>query len=206
VDKLNRLADELPGSAVFPTDMSNENSVRQMIADVDKKLGRLDVLVNNAGRGMYWPLGKMDVAEYRALLALNLVGPLVAMQAAIPIMRRQGGGAIVNISSGTALMYAPGLGGYSASKRALNGLTLTARGELAADGIKVSVVYPYVTKTDFYREWITDGANLATTVDDVTAGRPPADSAEYVAGLIMAAITSGEGEIFAHEWMKKMMK
>lgn len=204
VDKLNRLAEELPGSAVFPADMANERAVRQMVADVHEKFGRLDVLINNAGRGMHWPLEEMDVSEYRNLLELNLIGPLVAMQAAIPIMRGQGGGAIVNISSGTALMYAPGLGGYSATKRALNGLTLTARGELSQDGIVVSVVYPYATKTDFYRDWLAAAAQQGNSADDVTVGRPPADSAEYVADLIMAAITTGEAEIFAHEWMKKM--
>ena len=205
-DKLNRLAKELPGSAAFPADMADESSVRQMIAHVYEKFGRLDVLVNNAGRGMRWPLETMAIGEYRKLLALNLIGPLVAMQAAIPIMRRQGGGAIVNISSGTALMYAPGLGGYSATKRALDGLTLTARGELAEGGITVSVVYPYVTKTDFYRDWLAGKAERETTADDVTVGRPPADSVEYVADLIIKAIYTGEAEIFAHEWMKNMMK
>ena len=205
-DKLERLAQTLPGSAVFPADMADETAVRQMIANVHDKFGRLDVLVNNAGRGMSWPVEKIDTGQYRELLELNLIGPLVAMRAVIPIMRGQGGGAIVNISSGTALMYAPSLGGYSATKRALNGLTLTARGELAKDGISVGVVYPYVTKTDFYRDMIVGEDAPKISADEVTVGRPPADSAEYVAELIMTAITTGEAEIFAHEWMKKMMQ
>jgi len=207
MDKLKGLAAELPGSAIFPVDMTNEPAVREMITDVQKKFGRLDILVNNAGRGMHWPLEDMDVGEYRKLLELNLIGPIVAMQAAIPIMRGQkNGGAIVNVSSGTTLMYGPGLGGYSATKRALNGITLTARAELAADGISVSVVYPYVTKTDFYRDCLVPERHRGITADTVTTGRPPADSAEHVAGLIMEAITTGQAEIFAHEWMKKMMK
>jgi short-subunit dehydrogenase len=205
-DKLIRLAQELPGSAAFPADMADEMAVRKLIIDVHEKFGRLDVLINNAGRGMHCPLESIDVGQYRELLALNLIGPLVAMQSAIPIMRRQGGGFIVNISSGTALMYAPGLSGYSATKRALNGLTLTARNEFAKDGIIVSVVYPYVTRSDFYRNCITGEANQGITEEDVTSGRPPADSSEYVAELIFEAITTGKAEIFAHDWMEKAMR
>ena len=130
-DKLEQLSEELPDSAAFPADMSDECAVREMMDKVQAKFGRLDILINNAGRGMNCPLESIDIKEYRKLLDLNVVGPLVAMQAAIPVMRRQGGGTIVNISSGTTFMYAPGLSGYSATKRALNGLSLTARGELA---------------------------------------------------------------------------
>jgi NAD(P)-dependent dehydrogenase (short-subunit alcohol dehydrogenase family) len=186
--------------------MADEKAVRQMIGEVHEKFGRLDVLINNAGQGMHCPLESIKIEQYRDLLSLNVIGPLVAMQSAFPIMRGQGGGVIINISSGTALMYAPGLSGYSATKRALNGLTLTARNELAKDGIIVSVIYPYVTKSDFYRNCITGEANQGITDEDVTTGRPPADSSEYVAGLIMEAITTGKAEIFAHDWMEKAMR
>jgi NAD(P)-dependent dehydrogenase (short-subunit alcohol dehydrogenase family) len=204
-DKLEQVSGELPGSAVFPADMADEGAVREMIDRILAKFGRLDILINNAGRGMHCPLETIDIAAYRKLLDLNVVGPLVAMQAAIPVMRRQGGGAIVNISSGTALMYAPGLSGYSATKRALNGLSLTARAELAHDKIAVSVVYPYITKSDFYKNLVSNGPRPETT-DDYAAGRPPADTSEYVAELIVDVIRSGEPEIFAHAWMNKAMK
>ena len=205
-DKLEKLSGELPGSAVFPADMSDESAVRRMVGEVQGHFGRLDVLVNNAGRGMHGPLESIDTEDYRRLLDLNLVGPLVAMKAAIPAMRRQGAGTIVNISSGTALMYAPGLSGYSATKRALGALSLTARGELAGENITVSVVYPYVTKSDFYRNWLGDGRRLESADEYVVAGRAPADSCEYVAALILEAITTGEPELFAHDWMKNAMK
>jgi short-subunit dehydrogenase len=204
-EKLEQLSREMAGSAVFPADMSDESAVREMIDKVRAKFGRVDVLVNNAGRGMHCALESIDIEEYRKLLDLNVIGPLVAMQAAIPIMRRQGNGTIVNISSGTTLMYAPGLSGYSATKRALNGLSLTARNELASDGITVSVVYPYVTKSDFYRNLISCEAR-AESADDYVVGRPPADTSEYVAELIVEAIETGEPETFAHDWMKNGMK
>jgi len=204
-DKLEQLAKELPGSAAFPADMSDEFAVREMIDKIQAKLGRIDILINNAGRGMHCPLESIDIREYRKLWDLNVLGPLIAMQAAIPVMRQQGGGTIVNISSGTALMYAPGLSGYSATKRALNGLSLTARNELARDNITVSVVYPYVTKSDFYKNLIS-GEPKPKTADDYVAGRAPADTSEFVAELIMDVIKTGEPEIFAHDWMKKAMK
>jgi NAD(P)-dependent dehydrogenase (short-subunit alcohol dehydrogenase family) len=176
-----------------------------MIDKIQAKLGRIDILINNAGRGMHCQLEFIDIREYRKLLDLNVLGPLIAMQAAIPAMRRQGGGTIVNISSGTALMYAPGLSGYSATKRALNGLSLTARNELARDNITVSVVYPYVTKSDFYKNLVS-GEPRPKTADEYVAGRAPADTSEFVAELIMDVIKTGEPEIFAHDWMKKAMK
>ena len=204
-DKLEQLAKELPGSAAFPADMSDEFAVREMIDKIQAKLGRIDILINNAGRGMHCPLESIDIREYRKLWDLNVLGPLIAMQAAIPVMRKQGGGTIVNISSGTALMYAPGLSGYSATKRALNGLSLTARNELARDNITVSVVYPYVTKSDFYKNLVS-GEPKPKTADEYVAGRAPADTSEFVAELIMDVIKTGEPEIFAHDWMKKAMK
>ena len=205
-DKLEQLSRELPGSAVFPADISDESAVREMVDHVQLRFGRLDVLINNAGRGMYCSLESMNTGEYRKLLDLNLVGPLVAMQSAVPIMRKQGGGTIVNISSGTALMYAPGLSGYSATKRALSGLSLTARGELASENINVSVVYPYVTKSDFYRNWVSDGNRIEAAEEYVAPGRAPADTSEYVAELIVKAIRTGEAEVFAHDWMRSAMK
>jgi short-subunit dehydrogenase len=204
-DKLEQLAKELPSSAAFPADMSNEFAVREIIDKIQAKFGRIDILINNAGRGMHCPLESIDIKEYRKLLDLNVIGPLVAMQAAIPVMRKQGGGTIVNISSGTTLMYAPGLSGYSATKRALNGLSLTARSELSKDKITVSVVYPYVTKSDFNKNLVSCELK-PKTADEYVAGRAPADTSEYVAELIMDVIMTGEPEIFAHDWMNKAIK
>jgi short-subunit dehydrogenase len=173
-DKLAQLSKKLPGSAAFPADMSDESAVPELIEKVHAKFGRTDVLINNAGRGMHCPLESIDIRQYRKLLDLNVIGPLATMQAVLPIMRKQGGGTIVNISSGTVLMHAPGLSGYSATKRALVGLSLTARNELASDKITVSVVYPYITKSDFYKNLISGdlilSCNLTSTNDILPPG------------------------------------
>jgi short-subunit dehydrogenase len=144
---------------------------------------------------------KTNVDTFHRIFDLDVVGPLVAMEQVIPIMRKQGGGAIVNISSGTALMYLPFNGVYSSLKRALVNISLTSREELKRDGIVVSVVYPYMTDTNFEKNTIKDAVPEA----EWQGGGPPfpADTADYVAQKILEGIESGEAEIFAHDWMKK---
>ena len=122
-----------------------------MVSRAMEHFGRIDILVNNAGQGYDAPVEKTEIPTFRYIYDLNVIGPLVAMQQVIPIMREQGGGTIINISSGTALMNLPGMSPYSSSKRALAGISLAAREELQADNIVVSVVYPYITRTGFRR-------------------------------------------------------
>jgi len=203
-DKLEQLSKELPGSVVFQTDMSDEKAARKMVEKVNDKFGWIDILINNAGRGYDSPVEFIDTDEYRKIFELNVVGPLVAMQAVIPFMRKRGGGSIVNISSGTALMHLEEMGAYSSTKRALGGITLTAREELAKDKISVSIVYPYITLTDFEKNTLKGKYTEEMPVEDITNGRPPADTAQYVAEQILEVVQSGRPEQYVHDWMKKM--
>jgi short-subunit dehydrogenase len=184
-ERLEQISQELPGSFVVTADMSVDEDVRQMVQTVRDHYGRIDILINNAGQGYDASTEEIDAGTFRKLIDLDVLGPLVAMQAVIPIMRRQRGGVIVNISSGLSLMYLPNMGAYSAAKRALNGLSLTARQELAADGIVVSVVYPYITNTDFQRNTI--GASRFGGPGE-SHGDPP----DYVAEKILDVINSGQ--------------
>jgi short-subunit dehydrogenase len=202
VDKLAAACDELVDSFVAVADMSIERQVRDMVRRVQTHYGRIDILVNCAGQGYDAPAEHTDVDQFRRLFELDVVGPLVAMQSVIPIMRRQGGGAIVNVSSGTSLMNLPYMGAYSGLKRALNGLTLAAREELKDDGIVVSVVYPYMTATDFEENTIVD-SHVPQWEGGSEKLRPP-DSAEHVAERILDVIASGEAEAYAHDWMKRL--
>ncbi len=81
--------------------------------------GRVDVVVNNAGQGLQATVEEVDIADARAVLELNVLAPLVVMQAAAPLLRATGGGSIVNVSSGTTLAAAPGTGPCAASRAAL---------------------------------------------------------------------------------------
>lgn len=147
--KLLSLSKTIPESFAVRADMTKPADIKNLVATSMDHFGRIDILVNNAGRGYDGAIEYLDMKLFREIFDLDVVGPLLAMQLVIPHMRRVGGGAIVNISSATALMSLPNMGGYSALKRALAGLSLTANEELKTDRISVSVIYPYSTKTDF---------------------------------------------------------
>ena len=202
-DKLEKLAKELPEAIAVTADVSKVEDVKSMVKQAYEHFGRIDILVNNAGRGYDAPVEKTDIEIFRYLFDLDVVGPLVAMKEVIPLMRRQGGGTIVNVSSGTALMYLPDNGPYSALKRALAHLSLIAREELAKDKIVVSVVYPYITLTDFEKNTIKD-ASLQRQEESPGAQEAfsKADPPEYTAQRIVEGIENGEAEIFGHDWMK----
>jgi short-subunit dehydrogenase len=187
---------------VVPTDMSKPFEIKHMVSLIETHFGAIDALINCAGQGYDAPIEKTDLAIFQYIFDLDVVGPMVAMQQVIPIMKGQGGGTIVNISSGTALMYLPNNGVYSALKRALASISLTAREELESDGIVVSVVYPYITLTDFEKNTIKD-PSLRQEESEGTLPFPP-DTAEYMALKILEGVESGEAEIFAHDWMKKI--
>ncbi len=184
--------------------MTKVSEIKRLVEQTKEHFGRIDILINNAGQGYDAPIEKIDVDTFHYIFDLNVVGPLVAMQQVIPIMRKQGEGTIINISSGTALMYLPNMSAYSSSKRALGGISLTAREELKKDNIIVSVVYPYVTFTDFEKNTIKDLPNCEREIEG--GGSFPADTAEYVAQKILDGIESREAEIFAHDWMKEIGK
>ena len=123
---LEEISGTLPGSRPIPADMTKIPQVRKMVSSAVEHFGRIDILVNNAGQGYDATVEKTEIGTFRYIYDLNVVGPLVAMQEVIPVMRA-GGGTIINISSGTALMHLPGMSPYSSSKRALAGISLAAR-------------------------------------------------------------------------------
>lgn len=199
--KLRSLSRKLPHSLSIPTDMTKPGEIKAMIRQVREHYGRIDILVNNAGQGYDAPIDQTKIRTFRQIFELDVVGPLIAMQQVIPIMRQQKGGIIINVSSGTALMSLPNMGAYSSMKRALANISLTAREELQSDGIRVSVVYPYITLTDFEENTIKAGEEEPWVEDGEGPFFPP-DTAEFVAEKILEGIESGEPEIFAHDWMK----
>jgi len=200
-EKLEKISKKLSGSRAVPADMTKIPQITRMIKKTKEHFGRIDILVNNAGQGYDAPVEKINIGTFRYIYDLNITGPLIAMQQVIPIMRNLGGGTIVNISSGTALMNLPDMSAYSSSKRALAGISLAARQEVKDDGIVVSVVYPYITLTDFEKNTIRESPKGDWEQEDATGPFPP-DTAEYVAHRILEGIISGEAEIFAHDWMK----
>ncbi|MGH9574938.1 MAG: SDR family NAD(P)-dependent oxidoreductase [Candidatus Acidiferrales bacterium] len=198
-DALQKLAEQLPGSLPITADVTDFHRVREVVRTIHRHYGRIDGLINNAGRSYAAAVEEIDPALFDAIFHLNVLAPIVAMQAVIPLMRAQGGGSIVNINSGTAFMTIPQYGVYSSSKRALLGFSLTARAELGKDRIVVSEVYPFITATNFGRNRLGNpaGGGPASSYAD-------GDKPEFVAGLILQAIEEGQAQYFANERLRKM--
>jgi short-subunit dehydrogenase len=124
--------------------------------EIDRALGlvmhhfqRVDVWINNAGRGLLDSVETMDMAACRDMFDTNLFGAVAAMQAVIPVMRQQGGGTIINISSVAGHVGLPFHAAYSATKFALNAMGKAARVELKSAGIHVLTVCPGYVRTGF---------------------------------------------------------
>jgi NAD(P)-dependent dehydrogenase (short-subunit alcohol dehydrogenase family) len=122
----------------------------EIVAFAVERFGSLDILVNNAGHGVRQPLAEISEADYDFQLDLHLKGPFFLIQAAVPHMRRGGGGRIVNISSELAYIGCRDLSHYSAAKAGLVGLTKALALELAPD-ITVNAVCPGPTATDKFK-------------------------------------------------------
>ena len=195
-DALKDLAARLPGSLAITADVTDFAAFTAAIHAAHGHYGRLDGLINNAGRGYGASVETIDPVAFTEIFTLNVLAPIVGMQAVIPIMRAAGAGVIINVNSGTSFMTIPDYSVYSASKRALLGVTQTARGELAADGIVVSEVYPGMTATDFGRNRLGSGGDTT----DYSAGDPP----EKVAELIVAAIEGGDAQYFINDFLRKL--
>jgi NAD(P)-dependent dehydrogenase (short-subunit alcohol dehydrogenase family) len=146
-DKLEAVAGEIRASGrravCVPTDIANPDDCRRLADTAYEKLGRLDILVNNAFRGGLEPLmADADIAEWRRIFDVNVFGSLQLTQAVVPHMRRQGGGSIVFINSMSMRVIEPNFGGYAASKGALMIAAQTLAKELGRDKIRVNTVVP----------------------------------------------------------------
>jgi short-subunit dehydrogenase len=188
-NKLTELESEIPNSYAVVTDMRQLSDIKNLIEKTQEKFGRIDALINNAGQGMMSPLESIDMKEYRDIMELNVFSVVEAMQLVIPVMRTQGAGTILNVSSRVSKNYYPRLSAYASTKYALNALSLTAREELKDDGIVVSVFHPKMTATDF-------GKNAHGASYNSSAGRPgiEVDTAEEVADEIVKQLESGDAE------------
>jgi short-subunit dehydrogenase len=190
-EKLAALAHELPGSVAVHADMTNQADIQNLIDRAMEIEGRIDILINNAGQGMYGPAESIDVDKYKHIMNLNVYGPLYAMQLVIPRMRAEGGGMIVNISSRVSKNYYPNLSAYASTKYALNAISLTAREELKKDNIIVSVFHPKMTATSFGKNSVNaDPATAAGYATQARARGMEVDTAEQVADKILEQIKS----------------
>jgi NAD(P)-dependent dehydrogenase (short-subunit alcohol dehydrogenase family) len=195
------LLEQLPGAGdsllALPLDVTDAASVATAVETAVSTYGGVDVLVNNAGRGLLGAVEEVSDAEARAVFDVNLFGLLEVTRAVLPVMRRAGSGTIVNISSSGGIVGRPGWGVYCATKFAVEGISEALRLEAEPLGVRVVAVEPGAFRTDFL-----DASSLVTaesTIDEYhqTAGATrvwaddnnhaqagdPAKAAQIIVGL-----------------------
>jgi NAD(P)-dependent dehydrogenase (short-subunit alcohol dehydrogenase family) len=168
------------------TDVSIASDVARLIDVAVERLGQIDYMFNNAGISGTLPIGDATLDEWRRVLEVNLWGVIHGIYYALPVMRRQGYGHIVNTASAAGLVPLPGQSLYNASKYAVVGLSETLRLELAGSGIKLTVVCPGPVASDLWAKSI-EGTR--------TDRRAPAGAItpEAAAQQILAGVAQGRG-------------
>jgi len=172
---------------VVPTDVAERGSVEAMVRKTVEAFGAIDILVNNAGLGLSGRVAELRLEDLRRVFEINTVGPLNCIQAALPEMGS--GGRIINVSSVVGRRSIPKVGGYCATKFALNALSDALRVEIAERGITVTSVYPGTTRTAF-RE------NSRRTKDEKRGWRPKGVAPEEVARKVAEAAEKGPRDVY----------
>lgn len=188
--------EELPITIIPDMDVDNEKAIVSAVSEAASYNQRLDVLVNNAGYGQFGCTEDVPLPEFRRQFETNFFSIVRIIQEAAPIMRRQGSGDIINISSVVGRMGLPGSPAYISSKFALEGLTECLRYELGQFGIRTTLIEPGVVKTRFFDSMripesysdpkyrvLTDHI-LAGIKMMVEMGTPPSQVADAVIGAI----------------------
>jgi NADP-dependent 3-hydroxy acid dehydrogenase YdfG len=196
LDRLETLADAIHASGgdvlVMSLDVSRRDEVRGFIEATVGRFGRLDVLVNNAGYGLGGRVEETPAEAYERLMQVNYLGTVYGCQAAVPIMRRQGRGVIINVSSIVGKRALPGGGAYAATKAAQVSLTEALRTELRGSGVRACSVHPIGTATEF--------ADVAAKESGGSYGRPlgPQQSALRVARAIVSCARHPRPEVYPY--------
>ena len=174
------------GASPLRLDLSKESEIEAAVEVIAREVGGADVLVNNAGFGLYGPIEEVGPDEARYQFEVNLFGPARLTQLLTPAMRQKGSGAIINVSSMGGKIYTPLGGWYHATKHALEGWSDCLRLELAPFGVKVVVVEPGLIETAF-------GEVAAHGVLERSGRGPYAKMAEAVAKATNDAYGKGRG-------------
>ena len=200
-DRLQRLAGRLEErfgveTLAIACDVRDREQVDALVEAALASFGRIDVLVNNAGYGLYGRIEDTPDEAFRDLLETNVLGVHHAIRAVLPHMRRRASGHIVNVGSVVGKRSWPYHGAYAASKFALTGLTQALRGELAGSGVSVTLVLPASTDTEFF-------ANAPTYSSEYTpAPLGPVQTPGQVARAIVRSVQRPSPEVHMQPVMR----
>ena len=171
---------------VFAADMADETQGRLVIERAVSAFGRIDILVNNAGLMLLGPVLDADTSDWKRMIDLNVLALMHATHAALPHMKTQGTGHIVNISSVSGRGASPTSAGYSATKWAVGGFSEGLRQEVRLHGIRVTVIEPGVVATELTHH-ITHQATKSTYEERISTMTPL--EAEDIAAAVTYAVT-----------------
>jgi NADP-dependent 3-hydroxy acid dehydrogenase YdfG len=192
-DRLDAVADEIVragGTALaVVADVTRDAEMQSFVEQAVSRWGQLDVMMCNAGYGLYGTIDKIAPAEMQAVMDVNYLGTYNAARAALPVFQRQRRGHFIIVSSIVGKRGVPYVGPYAATKFAQVGLAECLRAELVGSGIHVSVVYPISTATEFY-EVMMRHSGFATRA------RGPRQSAEQVAEAIARTLERPAPEVY----------
>ncbi|HGH4624782.1 TPA: oxidoreductase [Enterobacter hormaechei] len=178
-------------------DVTDDASVAALVSDVLAQTGRIDLLVNNAGVGLFGGAEESSIDQVRAVFDVNLFGAMRMTHAVLPTMRHRGGGRILNISSVLGFIPAPYAAHYAATKHALEGYSESLDHEARAFGVRVSLVEPAFTRSAFDQSALKCDASLPvydearSRVDElVKQAMTLGDRPEVVAEVVVRAATT----------------
>jgi NAD(P)-dependent dehydrogenase (short-subunit alcohol dehydrogenase family) len=156
---------------ILRLDVNDNQSIKIAVKKILTDTGRIDVLINNAGYGMFGPVEEITTQEVKKQFETNFFGTIRLIKAIVPIMRKQGNGTIVNISSMVGRFGVPLNSAYVSSKFAVEGLSESISFELEEFGIRVIVIEPGVVKSDFFHNVKVKGMNLESPYQKLMESR-----------------------------------
>jgi 3alpha(or 20beta)-hydroxysteroid dehydrogenase len=167
-------------------DVTDEGAWTQAVEAVESKFGALDALVNNAGILRFGSIDDTTLDDYLAVIRVNQIGVFLGIRAALPALRRSGGGSIVNLSSVDGMRGSMNQVAYNSSKFAVRGITKSAAMELGAQGIRVNSVHPGGIDTPMVRGEAPEGFDLDRLFRRIPLGRAgrPEEIARVIAFLV----------------------
>jgi NAD(P)-dependent dehydrogenase (short-subunit alcohol dehydrogenase family) len=195
-------ATPLAGVTFLDLDVTSDESVAALVAEVLDRFGRIDVLVNNAGVGALAAAEESSISQARGVFDVNVFGVIRMTNAVLPHMRAKGSGRVVNVSSVLGVIPAPFMAVYAATKHAVEGFSESVDHEVRAHGVRVLLVQPGYTRSQFEDNAVAPDAPLPTYVaqravalDVLSRAMHDADDPSVVADVIVRAATDTKAKL-----------
>ncbi len=189
-DRLEALAKRIEAGGTqaiaLEADVARETDVQRIVDETSARFDQIDILVNNAGVMLLSPVAEASTNDWRRMIDLNLLGLMYATQAVLPVMKRKGGGHVVNVASLAGRIANPNAGAYAATKFGVVAFSESLRREVYNERIRVTVIEPGVVATEL-GEHITHAGMKASLEQRVSAMEPLL--AEDVAAAVLYAVT-----------------